>query len=72
MFPDVFGLVDVLSICCVEETYGVVDERSCPFVIIVFSFVSLVLIVGPSVLVTFDVDVDGVVVDSVILGVFVT
>lgn len=72
MFPGWFGLVDVLSICCVEETNGVVDERSCPFVIIVFSFVSLVLIVGPSVLVTVGVDVDEVVVDFVILGVFVT
>lgn len=72
MFPGWFGLVDVLSICCVEETNGVVDERSCPFVIIVFSFVSLVLIDGPSVLVTVGVDVDGVVVDSVMLGVFVT
>lgn len=67
MFPGWFGLVDVLSICCVEETNGVVDERSCPFVIIVFSFVSLVLIDGPSVLVTVGVDVD-----EVILGVFVT
>lgn len=72
MFPGWFGLVDVLSICCVEETNGVVDERSCPFVIIVFSFVSLVLIDGPSVLVTVGVDVDEVVVDFVILGVFVT
>lgn len=69
MFPGVFGLVDVFSICCVEETNGVVDGRTCPFVV-VFSIVLFVLIVGPSVLDTVDVDVDEVVVDSLILGDF--
>lgn len=71
MFLGWFGLVDVLSICCVEEINGVVDERLCFFVIIVFFFVLLVLIDGLFVFVIVGVDVDEVVVDFVIFGVFV-